>query len=426
MPIDVVEPLTPGSDALNGLPAGVVRLGGQVLDYANPAALGILEAADVGQVLGRQAVDFIHALDRARIAALFKGLGRQRRLGRSAECMIRTCRGNLRAVTLTRSAAEAAHGGIWVVFMDITHRRLESHLQETERSIRRLFANTTDIYYRIDAEGKVLMASPAVERVLGYRTEEVVGRDSTSFYADPAKREALIKTLASSGQVSDYHMRLVHKNGQLVDVSFSSHALFDEEGNYVAVEGVMRDITERMTLQRLLRRQASTDELTGIQNRRTLLERATQAIGRWQRYHQPLVLLIIDLDWFKRINDRYGHLYGDEVLKRFADMVSAELRAIDLFGRLGGEEFCVVLERCAAHEASEVAERVRVRTEAMELRPAKGARLGLTVSIGATAIVPADRRVEDLLSRADRALYAAKQGGRNRLEWHLPAEGENS
>jgi diguanylate cyclase (GGDEF)-like protein/PAS domain S-box-containing protein len=327
---------------------------------------------------------------------------------------------------MTSAAGDGTDGTAWIVFMDITRRRLNTHLQETERNVRRLFANTTDIYYRIDAEGKVLMASPAVERVLGYRPEEVVGCDSTMFYADPGERQVLIEKLAADGHVSDYHVRVVGKDGGLVDVSFSSHALYDDEGNYIAVEGVMRDITERVTLERLLRQLAATDELTGISNRRTFLEHATQALRRWQRHRQPLALLIVDLDWFKQVNDRHGHLYGDEVLKRFTDTVRTELRDIDIFGRLGGEEFCVVLERCGVREASEAAERFRARVEAMELTAPDGSPLRLTVSIGATASQPSDRRIEELLSRADRALYAAKHGGRNRQEWDLGVDGEGA
>lgn len=420
MQMDADGPPVDTRAALSCLPAGVVRLDGEVLGYANPAALAILEADDATQLLGRPGLEFIHVLDRARVSALFRRLGRQGGANPSIECQVRTCRGNLRAVSVS-SAADAPmdDAGVWVVFMDITRRRLKTHLQETDRNIRRLFANTTDIYYRIDAEGKVLMASPAVERVLGYRSEEVVGCDSTDFYADPNERQALIAQLAADGQVSDYHVRLLSKDGELVDVSFSSHALFDDEGNYIAVEGVMRDITERVRLERMLRQLAATDELTGIFNRRTFLEQAAQALRRWQRHRQPLALLIVDLDWFKRINDRYGHLYGDEVLKRFAETVQAELREIDLFGRLGGEEFCIVLERSGVREASEVAERIRARTEALELIAPDGSRLCLTVSLGATISRLPDRRVQELLERADGALYAAKQGGRNRQEWDI-------
>ena len=427
MRIDIVGSPADTGEALSCLPAGVVRLDGEVLDYANPAALSILEADDESQVLSRSALDFIHVIERARITAQLRRFGRQNGVNHSIECLIRTCRGNLRAVSMSSAAGDGAgSGGTWIVFMDITRQRLKTHMQETERNIQRLFANTTDIYYRIDAEGKVLMASPAVERVLGYRPEEVVGRDSTVFYADPSERQVLIEQLAADGKVSDYHVRLVSKDGEVVDVSFSSHALYDDEGNYIAVEGVMRDITERVTLERLLRELAATDELTGINNRRRLLEQATLALRRWQRHRQPFALLIIDLDWFKRINDRYGHLYGDEVLKRFADTVQAELREVDLFGRLGGEEFCVVLERSGRREASEAAERIRARIEAMELAAADGSRLRLTVSIGVTVSLASDQRIENLLSRADRALYVAKESGRNRQEWDLCEEGEDA
>lgn len=403
--------------AFDGLPVPVVRVRGAVLRYVNPAALEMLEADSPDAVLGRSILDFVHPLDHVRIAKRLSRLEYKARRYRGVEMLIRTCRGELRGVSISATAASLPEDGVVAVAVDITRRRMKTYLRETERNVVRLFENTTDIYYRIDAQGKLLMASPAVERILGYHCDELLGRDSSLFYADPKDRDALIEVLLRDKRIADYEVRLRGKQGQLVDVSISSHALFDDEGNYIAVEGVIRDLTERKQLERRLRVLATADELTGICNRRVFFERATAALQRTQRQRRPMGLMILDIDWFKKINDRFGHLGGDGALRAFAKAVGSELRDVDLFGRLGGEEFGIVLEDCPVSEAQTVGERIRVCIENLWLTPREGEQLRMTVSIGATACQAEDVRIEALFERADRALYQAKQAGRNCIRW---------
>ncbi|OBS10711.1 GGDEF domain-containing protein [Acidihalobacter prosperus] len=407
-------------EAYDALPTPVFHVHNERLLYANPAALEMLEADASDDVVGRSIFDFVHPIDRVRIVTRLKRLENKARRYFGIEMLIRTCHGELRGVTVSAVAASPPAQGIIVVAMDVTRHRMKTYLRETERNIVRLFENTTDIYYRIDAEGKLLMASPAVERILGYRADELLGQDSSLFYADPNDRNALIEVLMRDKAIADYEVRLRGKQGQLVDVSVSSHALFDEEGNYIAVEGVIRDLTERKQLERRLRVLATADELTGIRNRRVFFEHAASALQRARRHRRPMVLMILDIDWFKRINDRFGHLGGDRALRAFAQTAGLELRDIDLFGRLGGEEFGVVLEDCPLGEARAVGERIRARVASLSLDMGEGVSLLMTVSIGATLSGQADARIEALLERADRALYLAKQSGRNRVQWDIP------
>lgn len=158
---------------------------------------------------------------------------------------------------------------------------------------------------------------------------------------------------------------------------------------------------------------AMTDSLTLIPNRRALMDRATQALAR--RSGQPLALLMIDVDHFKRINDTHGHLIGDEVLREIARSLMGRLRSQDIAGRYGGEEFCVVAPDTTPEGAYTLANSLR-ETIASTLLKTEHGELSVSVSIGiALCHASPVRELKDLLEEADTALYAAKQDGRNRV-----------
>ncbi|WP_104663950.1 GGDEF domain-containing protein [Ensifer adhaerens] len=167
-----------------------------------------------------------------------------------------------------------------------------------------------------------------------------------------------------------------------------------------------------------LRRSADTDALTGVGNRRWFLAHLPKS--SWQGD----CLIVMDLDHFKRINDRYGHHTGDQVLLAFADLVQKNLRRGDSFARLGGEEFGLYLPRTNKAQAFAIAERLRRAVEELQV-VSNGQSVAVSVSIGLTAASGTERSWEDLFNRADAALYAAKRGGRNRVASDLaPAEPE--
>jgi diguanylate cyclase (GGDEF)-like protein len=169
-----------------------------------------------------------------------------------------------------------------------------------------------------------------------------------------------------------------------------------------------------------LARLASTDVLTGLFNRRQWFELAGIELIRSRRYEQPFSLLTLDLDHFKRINDTHGHGLGDEVLKRFANVLQTQCRASDIVGRLGGEEFAVLLPQTSLRDAQDVARRIveACRTIAV---PTPAGNVTVTCSIGATEASVADPSLETMLERSDRALYQAKHNGRDGLDVLAPA-----
>jgi diguanylate cyclase (GGDEF)-like protein len=170
---------------------------------------------------------------------------------------------------------------------------------------------------------------------------------------------------------------------------------------------------ENAELHHVVQRQATTDELTGLANRRRFMEALGAEIERLERFGGALTLVLADIDDFKRINDRFGHHVGDEALRRFAQLLTAELREIDVAGRLGGEEFAVLLPETDLEGGLVAAERIRRAVAESELVLSEAVHVRFTASLGIASHTgePADV----LLQRADAALYRAKAEGKNQV-----------
>nr|WP_237438329.1 diguanylate cyclase [Alteraurantiacibacter buctensis] len=173
---------------------------------------------------------------------------------------------------------------------------------------------------------------------------------------------------------------------------------------------IQREQAIRAELDRI----ATTDELTGLANRREMFTSLDRMIATARRSGRPLSVAILDLDRFKQVNDTHGHPAGDEVLRRVAEMARLLLRQQDLVGRLGGEEFLIAFPDCPAHEAVAACERLRQGIAALPVLLPSGVGLSVTVSTGVAQFDPSDDR-KTVISRADEALYRAKKGGRDQV-----------
>lgn len=167
-----------------------------------------------------------------------------------------------------------------------------------------------------------------------------------------------------------------------------------------------------------------TDSLTGLSNRRHAFERGAQEVLRAGRSGEPLAVIMLDLDRFKAVNDLHGHAAGDAVLVAVADVLRAGLRQVDVVGRIGGEEFLLLLPNTDSSGAGAIAERLRQRTEQMGVVLQDGSRVRITASFGLVITGGVNHGAEETLrqtlSQADAALYVAKQRGRNRVEYWTP------
>ena len=175
------------------------------------------------------------------------------------------------------------------------------------------------------------------------------------------------------------------------------------------------EIAERKALEERLWLLANTDPLTGAINRRRFIELLEGDARRPAGKPATLAVLMLDLDYFKTINDRFGHTTGDEALKHFTALTLRELRERDHFARLGGEEFAALLPATPIEAALGVAERIRAATEATDFCDENGTPVPMSVSIGVTELAPDDDRPLAVLNRADKALYLTKESGRNRV-----------
>jgi diguanylate cyclase (GGDEF)-like protein len=182
------------------------------------------------------------------------------------------------------------------------------------------------------------------------------------------------------------------------------------------MEALLRsqELVRRLEVQtELLSKLAAFDDLTGAYNRRSMFHHLEAELSRCKRYGRSVSVLMVDIDHFKRVNDSHGHLVGDQALRSIAGIMQAELRAMDLLCRYGGEEFCAILPETNHPGAARAAERLRSAVERSPIEH-EALKLSLTVSVGgASWSNPAGNEVPDLLARADESLLEAKRGGRN-------------
>ncbi len=186
-------------------------------------------------------------------------------------------------------------------------------------------------------------------------------------------------------------------------------------GEQQVVQSVMLDVTKQYQNQRRLEFQANHDELTGLVNRRAMTEVLVEVFALSKRTTKPLCCILLDVDDFKQINDRHGHLMGDEALRCIAYESLKILRSDDYLGRWGGEEFLLLLPNTAQQQALEIANRVRQHIAGLAISRGK-LRFSTTVSMGLAMLSEQDNSPEALISRADVALYLAKENGKNRVE----------
>jgi diguanylate cyclase (GGDEF)-like protein/PAS domain S-box-containing protein len=325
---------------------------------------------------------------------------------------------------------------LFSIIHDITDRnRADEELRKSEDRYRTLFDNMMDGIYRSTHEGRFVDVNPAMVKMFGYASrEEMLAVDiKKDLYFAPEERGSHV---LDTGQEETEVYRMRRKDGSEIWVEDHGHYIHDEQGNILYHEGMLRDVTlrkhseeelrqtkdalevaHRELGQAFLREQelARIDTLTGIYNRRYLFEIAEREFNFSSRYRAPLSALMFDVDDFKSINDNLGHAVGDRALQSLTQAVRAQLRAVDVLGRYGGDEFMILLPQTRAAEAYIVSERIHTSIANLRIGTGKGS-LSLTISLGiaeTTNTAGLSDSVESLFLRADQALYAAKQAGRN-------------
>jgi diguanylate cyclase (GGDEF)-like protein/PAS domain S-box-containing protein len=278
-----------------------------------------------------------------------------------------------------------------------------------------LDAMPTPVFFK-DREGVYQGCNRAFGKLLGRRRSEILGL--TVFELSPpeyaqAHAKADVALMQSGGE-QRYEALITRCDGERLFVVFHKAAVRGLDGEIIGIVGTILDITDRKALEVKLADLAERDALTGLLNRRAILSYLEALHEDRRKSSQTLCLMMCDVDHFKSINDRYGHGVGDEVLKRVAHVLRSNLRDADRVGRIGGEEFLVVLGTADMDDARQVAERLRHLISQLEMSCDEGkTSLSVTISIGLTQSQVFDDDWASVVSRADQGLYKAKRSGRD-------------
>ena len=309
--------------------------------------------------------------------------------------------------------------GLIVLMTSLQMSRAKQHVIENEARLKAMSDASLDALIMTDSKDIVRFWNPAAETLFGYGKEEALGQRLHELILHPDELDKVrsgMREFARSGQGkvvnTTMEMQALNKSGQELMVE-RTVASFNMGGGWYAV-GSVRDITARKDMEQQLQRLARTDELTNLANRRHFLEQAEILLKQAKRYHHPYSLMIFDIDFFKRINDNYGHDVGDLVLMELGKESVKTLRTSDVIGRLGGEEFIVAMPETDVEEAFAVAERLRRKLSQMRISTPHGL-ISFSVSIGLAQMESVDTSLSQLVKKADEAMYVAKGTGRNKV-----------
>ena len=385
----------------------------------------------VAQWLHREAWDLFHPDDIPAIRQTVSALYQDEQQDLQITYRVRHADGSWRWHSAHGSAlreGEAVYALLGIA-RDVTETKmLEQRLRDSEQQLRSTLASMDDLVFVLDAQGVFREAYHAGVESQGFYlpTSEFLGRSYQQVLpADLVKVTDGVMAQARQREAFytinyDYQLSYAQEDDSENDSRtrwFSAKATVrrDEAGNFMGITVVSRDISERKRFEQQLQELATTDPLTGLWNRRYFSESLEHNFQNFLTSSYPQAVMMLDIDYFKRINDSWGHDAGDLVLKTFAELLRSNLRKHDIAARLGGEEFAVLLPQTSVAEAQPLAERLR-HVFAQSGVPWESGKMHFTVSIGLTMMHADDASSDTSLIRADRALYAAKQQGRNRVE----------
>lgn len=305
------------------------------------------------------------------------------------------------------------------IFRNITEkRRAEAALQASEARYQSLYENAPDIYSTVNARGEILSVNRIGAAMLGYEVEELIGRSAMELI-HPPDRERVQAYLGDQFEApvpgSQIEYRKIRKDGSILWVQQrASLSPLEDSGHENCLLLVCRDITETRQLSEQLAYQAAHDELTDLVNRREFERRLGRLLATNHPGDARHALCYLDLDQFKVINDTCGHIAGDELLRQISRLLMEQIRSRDTLARLGGDEFAVLMEHCPLEQAEQLADLFRQTVEDFRFHW-RSRHFSVGVSIGIVPIEGNGKSMQQLLSLADSACYAAKERGRNRV-----------
>lgn len=292
----------------------------------------------------------------------------------------------------------------------IEQKQIIDDLVKKNITLQDFIENGSDLIQSIGPDGKFLFVNNAWKKTLGYSDEEIQNLSVFDIiHPDCIPHcKTIFGEIMQGIEVTNIETIFISKKGKNIVVEGNINTRF-ENGRPVYTRGIFRNITDRKRLEEELRIAAITDKLTGLFNRSKLEDLMQQEIERARRYKNPLTIMMFDIDYFKRINDLYGHQKGDYVLKTVAQLVKNNIRITDFFGRWGGEEFIILLPETSLKNAELMSEKIRTIIESYSFNGTER----ITISCGVTEFIEEDT-IDSLIKVADDALYLAKKQGRNK------------
>jgi diguanylate cyclase (GGDEF)-like protein/PAS domain S-box-containing protein len=370
------------------------------------------------EVVGKPFTALIHPDDSVMVMEKFaEGLSHP---DRDYHIEFRAIRKDGSTVWIYPSVSPIFHKGIltsgMAICFDITERKkLEDIVKKSEERYRTILEEIRDNYFETDLAGNFTFVNDSMSRTLGYSKEQLMGMNYRNF---AAKEDAEVirrdfnRVYRSGETMKGLAYKFIDRYGNVGYNELSISAIKDDSGKVIAFRGISRDVTERKRMERELNDIASHDFLTGLPNRMLLTDRLTVALAEAKRNKTKLVVMMLDLDRFKVVNDTYGHSIGDTVLRVAGERLAALIRQSDTVARVGGDEFLVLLPKIGR-----VDDCVKVARKILEAfrRPfaVNNYKIPVTTSVG-FAVYPDDGEdSETLIKNADMAMYWVKEQGRD-------------
>lgn len=300
--------------------------------------------------------------------------------------------------------------------------RENTELRERAEMYRLIDENSADGIWRLDCQMQFLYVSAAVKAMLGYQPDELVGQSLFSILTVESA-EAIRRSFAAKRQATPpenqkresitYTVETIHKDGHHVWVEVAVNPIFDAQNQFAGFNGITRDISERRKNEEVMRRYAFRDPLTNLPNRRLFENALGRTVSQSRRAKKKFAVMFLDVDGLKKINDHYGHVFGDALIKTMAGRIRRALRKVDFVARLAGDEFMAILPDIGDRTIAEnLANRLLESCAQPVVIGDNNVHVG--ISIGVSFFPLNADSVTTLMNQADQAMYCAKTSGGNR------------
>jgi diguanylate cyclase (GGDEF)-like protein/PAS domain S-box-containing protein len=391
-----------------------------VLEYVNSAYHRVLGYGRE-ELRGQSLLDLVHKQDRKNITQALEEVGK----GNSTVELHFRMQHKSGEWLHMEAIAKGLHDDKWTMknvvihCRDVTSRKqFAEDLARSEQRFRDFADASADWLWEVDEKLRFSYVSPGVSKVLGYEADEIVGNMQLDMLfekdGDATTRELIETRIQRRQPYRDIEFWTRNQEGERLCLRVSGVPVLNEDKHFIGYRGVASNITASKIDRENTYRLATTDHLTGLLNRRRFMEELERSVNLARRHETQGVLIWIDLDRFKEINDTHGHEAGDKILQKMTEMLKHSFRSTDIIARLGGDEFTVIMHNIDVVEAQAKAQELIDQMNAFDVEY-KGARLSVTMSIGMVTYPQEDKDSEALMMAADLAMYRAKDMGRNRM-----------